>query len=393
MLSQELADENVGVCVSGGLSCLTIAAWLAASAVPVTAFVADLGQADHREIRALAGSLEAAGVAVVTVDLREQIARLALDLVRYQARYEGGYWNTTSGSRMVLVAGLADAMRRAGCTVLVHGCVGGGNDQRRFERYAAALAPGLRVVSPWTDPGLRARFPGRAEMAGYLSERGLTADPRSTADYSADGSLAGFAHDGTELECLATPDAAARWALTRAPRQAPDEPEPVTVTVTGGRIAAIGNVPGVPGQGHELLQRANSIAGRHGVGRRSVVENRINGTKCRGVYEAPGLDLLGFCVARVYQVVMEPDAQRLMRSMSEMIGRGVYEGRYLDPAVRAARAAADVLIDEAGAPVEVLAELYKGGISFRGLSGGRGEPAAARQTRFTGGGHHWQTVS
>jgi argininosuccinate synthase len=390
MLSEDLAGEKVGVCVSGGLSCLTVAAWLAASGVPATAFIADLGQAAPGDVRALARSLEAAGLPAVVVDLRDETARLALDLVRYQARYDGGYWNTTSGSRLVLVAGLAGAMREAGCTVLAHGCVGGGNDQRRFERYVAALAPGLRALSPWTDPGLRARFPGRPDMAAYLRERGLAADQRSTADYSADGSLAGFAHDGTELECLRTHDAAAWWAMTCPPQEAPDKPEPVTVTVTGGRPVAIGNDPG---KARELLERANSIAGRHGVGRRSVVENRINGTKCRGVYEAPGLDLLGFCVARVYQVVMDPDALRLMHGLSEMIGRGVYEGRYFDPAIRAARAAADVLIDSAGATAEVAAELYKGGISFQGLSHGPGEPVAPRQTRFTGGGHHWQVVA
>jgi argininosuccinate synthase len=390
MLSKELADQKVGVCVSGGLSCLTVAAWLAASSVPTTAFVADIGQADHEDICALARSLEVAGVAAVVVDLRDEIARLALDLVRYQARYDGGYWNTTSGSRMVLVAGLADAMRRVGCTVLAHGCVGGGNDQRRFERYVTALAPDLRVISPWTDPDLLAWFPGRSDMAEYLRDRGLTADQRSTADYSADGSLAGFAHDGTALECLQTPDAAAWWALTLAPQQAPDKPELVTVTIAGGRPAAIGNAPG---EARELLERANGIAGRHGVGLRSVVENRINGTKCRGVYESPGLDLLGFCVARVYQVVMDPDALRLMHGLSEMIGRGIYEGRYFDPAIRAARAAADVLIDSADATAEVAAELYKGSISFHGLSHGPDDPVAPRQTRFTAGGQHWQVVA
>ncbi len=390
MLSVDLAEEKVGVCVSGGLSCLTVAAWLAASSVPTTAFVADIGQASRVDICALARSLEAAGVAAVVVDLRDEIARLALDLVRYQARYDGGYWNTTSGSRMVLVAGLADAMRRAGCTVLTHGCVGGGNDQRRFERYVTALAPDLRVVSPWTDPDLLARFPGRSDMAKYLRDRGLTADQRSTADYSADGSLAGFAHDGTALESLQTPDAEARWALTRPPHEAPDKPESVTVTVARGRPTAIGNAPG---EARELLERANSIAGQHGVGRRSVVENRINGTKCRGVYEAPGLDLLGFCVVRIYQVVMDPDALRLMHRLSELIGLGVYEGRYFDPAIRAARAAADVLIDSAGATTEVATELYKGGISFHGLSHDQDEQVAPRQTRFTGGGQHWQVVA
>ncbi|HEY7143167.1 MAG TPA: argininosuccinate synthase domain-containing protein [Streptosporangiaceae bacterium] len=390
MLSRQLAGEKVGVCVSGGLSSLTVAAWLAASSVPVTAFVADLGQGTGDDVRALARALQAAGVAAVVTDLRDEIAQLAFDLVRYQAQYDGGYWNTTSGSRLVLVAGLAEAMRRAGCTVLAHGCVGGGNDQRRFERYVAALAPDLRALSPWTDPDLLSRFPGRADMTRYLRDRGLAADQRSTADYSADGSLAGFAHDGTALECLQTPDDAAWRALTVAPRQAPDDPEAVPVAIAGGRPVRVGNAPGTA---RELLGHANAVAGRHGVGLRSVVENRVNGTKCRGVYESPGLDLLGFCVARVYQVAMDPEALRLMHGLSGQIGRGVYEGRYLDPAIRAARAAADVLIESAGATAEVTAELYKGAISFQGLTHDADERVAPRQTRFTGGGQHWQIVA
>jgi argininosuccinate synthase len=237
MLLRELSGKNVGVCVSGGLSSLTVAAWLVQAGVPATAFVADLGQAGHDDISALAKSLEAAGVATVVVDLRDDIAQLALDLVRYQATYDGGYWNTTSGSRMVLVAGLASAMRRAGCTVLAHGCVGGGNDQRRFERYTAALAPDMRVISPWTDPDLLRQFPGRGDMARYVSDLGLATDRRCTVDYSVDGSLAGFAHDGTDLESLQTSDAVAWRALSVAPRQANDEVESVTVTVDHGRPA------------------------------------------------------------------------------------------------------------------------------------------------------------
>ena len=390
MLFQELADENVGVCVSGGLSSLTVAAWLAESGVRATAFVADLGQAGPEDLGALVKSLEAAGVPTVVADLRDEIARLALDLVRYQASYDGGYWNTTSGSRMVLVAGLADAMRQAGCTVLAHGCVGGGNDQRRFQQYGAELAPDLRVVSPWTDPGLLSRFPGRGDMARYVAGLGLIADRRCTADYSVDGSIAGYAHDGSALESLQTPDAAAWRALSVAPQQAPDRAESVCITVEHGRPAEIGREPMAA---RRLLEHANCLAGRHGIGLRGVVENRINGTKCRGLYEAPGLDLLGFCVARVYQLAMDRAALRLMSSLSELVGRGVYEGRYVNQDVRAARAAADLLIDAAATTAEVTVELYKGGISFAGLSHRVDGQLPPRQTRFTGGGQNWQIVA
>ncbi len=383
-----LVHEKVGVCVSGGLSSLAVVAALAESGIPVMAFVADLGQADPDAVRALAKSIEATGVPTIVEDLRDQMASMALDIACYQAGYEGGYWNTTSASRLVLVAGLTEAMRRHGCTALAHGCVGGGNDQRRFERYTAALAPDLRVISPWTEPELLERFPDRSTMQSYILDRGLAFDPRCTADYSVDGNLAGFAHEGTLLEQLHTPDTVTRTVMTAHTRQAPDQPETVTVRLEHGRLAEVG---GVTGDARELLERANALAGRHGIGLRSVVENRINGTKCRGMYEAPGLDLLGFCVDRVHQVTMGHEAKRLMRSMSELIGRGVYEGRYDDPATRAARAAADVLTGSASAEVQV--ELYKGRLGFVGISQHTDEALPPRQTRFTGGGHFWHVVA
>jgi argininosuccinate synthase len=390
MLSEKITRESVGVCVSGGLSSLAVAVSLAESGVRTRAFVADLGQAPEDDVRTLARSLESAGVETTVVDLRDRMAEAALDIVRYQASYEGGYWNTTGASRMVLVSGLADPMRRAGCTALAHGCVGGGNDQRRFARYAAAIAPDLQVISPWTEPELLELFPDRSAMAAYLAERGVTADSRCTAEYSVEGNMAGFAHEGTALEQLQTPDSAARPTLTVPPQHAPDQAEAVTVRIESGHPAQVGHATG---NARELLERANAVAGRHGVGLRSVVEDRINGTKCRGVYEAPGLDLLGFCVSRVYQVTMDKESRKLMSYLSGLIGEGVYEARYLDPAIRAARAAADVLIESASATAEVEAEVYKGGISFRGLSaeGEQGRPP--RQTRFSGGGHYWQVVA
>jgi argininosuccinate synthase len=387
MQLKTLNHESVGMCVSGGLSSLAVAGFLAEAGIETTAFVADIGQAPQAEISALAGSLEKAGLKTVVVDLRDAMAQFALDLVYYQAQYEGGYWNTTSGSRMVLVSGLAEAIQSAGCTALGHGCVGGGNDQRRFDRYTAKFAPDLHVIAPWTEPELLERFPSRSAMAQYVAARGLAGDPRCTPDYSVDGSVAGFAHEGSELERLETADSAVRPILMVSPEQAPDRAEPVLVKVDGGRPAEVG---GRGGSAHELLAQANAIAGRNGVGLRSVVEDRINGTKCRGMYEAPGLDLLGFCVNRVHQVSMDKPARRLMSTLSELIGQGAYEGRYLDSEIRAARAAADELIAQADASADVDVIAYKGGLSFGGLTYRGSGVLPPRQTRFTGGGHQWQ---
>jgi argininosuccinate synthase len=387
MLFSEIRDESVGICVSGGLSSLAVAGYLAETGIDTTAFVADLGQAPQEEISALARSLNSAGLKTVVVDLRDEMAGFALDLVYYQAQYEGGYWNTTSGSRLVLVSGLVDAIRSAGCTALAHGCVGGGNDQRRFTRYTALLAPDLRVIAPWTEPEMLERFPSRSAMADYAAAHGLVGDRRCTADYSVDGSIAGFAHEGSELERLETADSAARPIMMVPPRHAPDQAEAVLIRVDRGRPAEI---DGRACNRLELLTAANAIAGRNGAGLRSVVEDRINGTKCRGMYEAPGLDLLGFCVSRVHQVSMDKPARRLMGTLSELIGQGAYEGRYLDPEIRAARAAADELIAAADASADVNAVVYKGGLSFGGFTHRGNGTLPPRQTRFASGGHYWQ---
>jgi len=383
----EVIEEEVGVCLSGGLSSLTVAAWLAASGVRTTAFVADIGQAPPGQVNLLASALEAAGIRATVVDLTAEMAEMAMDLVRYQARYDGGYWNTTGASRLVLVRGLATAMRAAGCTMLAHGCVGGGNDQRRFERYAAALAPDLRVLSPWLEPELQQVFADRSAMHEYVQRLGLPCGDLGTASYSVDGNMAGFSHEGTELEDLRTPDTAVRAVQTVLPSAAPDKPETVRVRFDRGHPTAIGEENLGPRQ---LLAEANAIAGRNGAGLRSVVEDRINGTKCRGTYEAPGLDLLGFCADRVFQVTVDKDARRFLGSLAERIGRGVYEGRYLDQEIRAACAAADVLIAVASATVEV--ELYKGGMSLRGITQDANSPLPARQTRFSHGGHFWRVA-
>lgn len=145
--------RTVGLLQSGGLSSLGVGIWLAEEGVATHHYVADLGQSTPGELSALAEALRATGAPVTLVDLRERMAWVAADLLRFRARHDGGYWNTTSASRLVLVEALAPLMRADGCRVLAHGCVGGGNDERRFARYRERLAPELDIYAPWDEIG------------------------------------------------------------------------------------------------------------------------------------------------------------------------------------------------------------------------------------------------
>ncbi|BCJ50696.1 argininosuccinate synthase [Actinoplanes sp. NBRC 14428] len=382
----ELRHRRVGVLMSGGLSCTAVGVWLAEQGVDVVPFVADLGQRVPFPPAELARVLGRSGPAARVVDLRAETAELAVNLARWQATHDGGYWNTTSGSRHTLVTGLAQPLRDAGCTVLVHGCVGGGNDEGRFHRYAAAHAPDLTVFSPWRHEWLREQFPGRREMAGYLLQRGLPAIFGDYVDYSVDGTLAGFSHDGGELEELDTPVSTVTPLMSTWPSAAREPGESVRIRFEAGRPVALDDVPL---SFLAVLTRLNQLGGRNGVALRSVVENRVNGTKCRGVYEAPGLEILGAAVAGLYQVMLDKAAVDLLGTLSRRLGRAAYEGRLDDPAARAAILGADLLAEPATGEVKV--DLYRGTIALARVRAGVTPPGVRRQTRFAAGGHHWST--
>jgi len=116
----------------------------------------------------------------------------------------------------------------------------------------------------------------------------------------------------------------------------------------------------------ETLVEANRVAGRNGLGISNALENRIIGTKSRGVYEAPGMDLLGAGLQAVYQAVLDRRATTLFRHLSTIVAEAVYDGRLFDPAPRAAISAINLMAENATGTVEL--GLYKGSLFFQQLS-------------------------
>ncbi len=359
----DLKGAHVGACVSGGLDSRTIAKRLTEAGVKVTGFTADLGQPDESDIDDVRKRMAPCGVETVIVDLKENMADSCFAVVKAQAMYDGGYWNSTGIARAVTVRGLLPALRRAGCTVLAHGATGRGNDQMRFERYTNVLAPDMRVYAPWRDPALLRQFPGRTQMAEYLVVNDLPAPSGGRKKYSTDSNLAGLSHEAEDLESLETSMTIVKPTMGVWPMQAPDKPERCAVRFAEGRAVAL--------NGRELaplptMVEANRIGGRHGIGMKHALENRVIGTKSRGVYEAPGMELLGACLRFLYQAVMDRRATLLFQQLSRLVADQIYDGRYFDPATRAAQAAIDVLARHANGTVAV--SLYKGNILFESLT-------------------------
>ena len=354
-----LTGEKVGFCASGGLDSRTICRKLRDLNVDVMAFTADLAQPDEKDIQDVARKMAPCGVETVIVDLKLEMARAAFDVLRAQAMYDGGYWNTTGIARAVTTRGLLKEMQKRQRTVIAHGATGRGNDQIRFERYTNVLAPKMKVYAPWRDPALLAEFPGRKEMADFLNRRGLQAFVGGKQKYSTDANLAGLSHEAEDLESLETPCTIVKPTMGCWPHEAPDRVEEVTLRFERGYAVTINGKEVGP---VEALKAANLIGGRNGVGMKHALENRVVGTKSRGVYEAPGMELLGTGLRFVYQAVLDRRATALFQHLSRLVADQIYDGRYFDPVTQAAQAAISTLAQHASGTVRV--GLYKGNIYF-----------------------------
>jgi argininosuccinate synthase len=361
MRLEELQGKKIGICVSGGLDSKTVTRRLMEAGCDVIGFTADLAQPDETDIHDIVAKMAPTGAETVIVDLKKQMAEACFMMIKTQAMYDGGYWNTTGIARAVTVHGLLKAMKARGCTVLAHGATGRGNDQIRFERYTNTLAPGMKVYAPWRDPTLLKEFPGRQQMAAYLQDKGIEAKVTKKR-YSTDANLAGLSHEAEDLESLDTSCLIVEPIMCVWPNQAPDRVEDVTVRFEAGRCVQINGREVTP---LEAMLLANEIAGRNGIGLRNALENRIIGTKSRGVYEAPGLELLGHCLRTVYQTTMDRRSTGLFHNMSRFVAEQIYDARLYDPGGRAAMAGINVLAEHATATITV--GLYRGNIYFKAL--------------------------
>jgi argininosuccinate synthase len=234
----------------------------------------------------------------------------------------------------------------------------------RFERYTNVLVPDMKVYAPWRDPELLTRFPGRTQMAEYLAGFGIPAPVGGKKKYSTDANLAGLSHEAEDLESLETAMTIVVPTMGVWPMQAPEKAENFTVRFEGGRAVQINGKDVSP---LEAMVLANRIGGRNGVGMKHALENRIVGTKSRGVYEAPGMELLGNCLRFLYQATMDRRSTLLFQQLSKLVADQIYDGRYFDPVTQAARAAIAVFSRHATGVVKI--SMYKGNIFFEELTG------------------------
>jgi argininosuccinate synthase len=354
-----MAKESIKKLVlaySGGLDTSVILRWAKEYyQCEVIAFCADIGQGG--ETAGLERKALASGASRFYLeDLREEFARdFAFPIMRAGAVYEGYYLLGTSIARPAIAKRQVEIARREGADAVGHGATGKGNDQARFELCFARLAPELKVVAPWRNPDWK--FESRKALIAYAHEKQIPVAVTVERPYSTDRNLLHISYEGGVLEDPWREPDEDMFQMTVAPNRAPDEPELVEVEYLGGDPIALNGERLSPAA---LIERANQIAGRHGVGRVDLVENRFVGIKSRGVYESPGATLLLHAHRAVEQLTLDREQLHLRDSLLTRYAELVYYGFWYAPE----REALQALIDHTQRNVTGRARLrlFKGGV-------------------------------
>jgi argininosuccinate synthase len=304
-------------------------------AIPCT-YTANLGQYDEPDIESVPGRAAQYGAELSRmVDCRAAMVEeglVALTCGAFHIKTAGRtYFNTTPIGRAVTGTMLVRAMEADNVQIWGDGSTYKGNDIERFYRYGLLANPKLRIYKPWLDADFVGELGGRAEMSGWLKERGLPYRDSQEKAYSTDANIWGATHEAKDLESL---DASIELVQPIMGVRFWDpavaiEAEDVTIAFKQGRPAEINGQTFADAVA--LVLEANAIGGRHGLGMSDQIENRIIEAKSRGIYEAPGMALLHIAYERLVTAIHNEDTYSRYQIWGRELGRLMYEGRWLDP--------------------------------------------------------------
>jgi argininosuccinate synthase len=350
--------RTIALAYSGGLDTSIIVPWLKEHyGARVICVAADIGQGEELE-GARAKAIASGADECYVEDLRQEFVEdFVWPTLRAGAIYGRKYLLGTSMGRPLIARRQVEIARLVGADALAHGCTGKGNDQVRFELTYAAFAPDLPVIAPWREWDIRSR----EDAIEYAESHRIPITATRQKIYSRDRNVWHISHEGGVLEQPAVAPPADLFMLTTAPEEAPDEPEEVTISFRQGTpIAVDGEELGAV----DLVVALNTIAGRHGVGRIDLVEDRLVGMKSRGVYETPGGTLLYSAHSELEQLVLDRRTLAAKDLIAPRYADLVYEGRWWTTEREAYDAFVNITQERVTGSVTL--KLYKGTASVIG---------------------------
>ncbi len=357
-MAQKDSVNRVCLAYSGGLDTSVILRWLIEEYdCEVVAYCADVGQ--EEELSGLDEKAAATGaIDCVVKDLREEFARdYVYPAIKGAAVYEGVYLLGTALARPLIAKHHVEVARATGCDAVAHGATGKGNDQVRFELGFRALAPELKVIAPWREWDLRSR----TDCISYAQKYDIPITASIAKPYSMDRNLMHVSYEGGILEDPWTAPLEEMFITTVAPELAPDESEELVIAFEKGNAVALDGEALSPAQ---LIIKLNLIAGRNGIGRIDMVENRFVGLKSRGVYETPGGTVLHVAHRAMESITMDREVMHERDRMAPRFAELIYNGFWFAPEMDYMRAAIDASQENVTGDVRV--KLYKGNVTVQG---------------------------
>lgn len=353
--------QTIALAYSGGLDTSIIVPWLREHYdARVICVAADIGQGEE-ELRGVREKALASGAEECYVEdmRREYVEEFIYPTLRAGAVYNRKYLLGTSTARPIIAKRQVDVARMVGADALAHGCTGKGNDQVRFELTYMTFAPDLKVIAPWREAAWTIR--SREDALEYAAARNIPVTATTKKIYSRDRNIWHISHEGGVLEDPNEAPPKDLFIMTTDPEDAPDKPELVTIGFAHGTPVSVNGQLLDPVQ---LLTQLNEIAGRHGVGRADIVEDRLIGMKSRGVYETPGGTLLYTALSELEMLVLDRRTLAAKDAVSPRYADLVYEGRWWTTERQAYDALVNVIVERVTGTVTL--RLYKGNVIIAG---------------------------
>ena len=336
VLSSLPVGERVGIAFSGGLDTSAAVAWMREKGALPFAYTANLGQPDEPDLDGVPDRAKQYGAeGARLIDCRTELVHeglVALQCGAFHITTAGKtYFNTTPLGRAVTGTLLVRAMKEDNVDIWGDGSTYKGNDIERFYRYGLLANPNLRIYKPWLDADFVREMGGRSEMSAFLAAKKLPYRDSAEKAYSTDANIWGATHEAKTLEELSTSMhiVAPIMGVAHYDEKVKIRTEDVVVRFKEGWPVAL-NGKEFDSQ-TELVNEANIIGGRHGLGMSDQIENRIIEAKSRGIYEAPGLALLHIAYERLVTAIHNENTIENYRQMGRRLGRLLYEGRWFDP--------------------------------------------------------------
>ena len=336
VLSSLPVGERVGIAFSGGLDTSAAVAWMHEKGALPYAYTANLGQPDEPDLDGVPTRAKQYGAqGARLVDCRSELVDeglVALQCGAFHITTAGKtYFNTTPLGRAVTGTMLVRAMKQDDVDIWGDGSTYKGNDIERFYRYGLLANPQLRIYKPWLDADFVREMGGRAEMSAFLAKKNLPYRDSAEKAYSTDANIWGATHEAKSLEELSSSMHIVKPIMGVAHYDASVaiKTEDVTIRFHEGWPVALNGKEFASRT--DLVNEANAIGGRHGLGMSDQIENRIIEAKSRGIYEAPGLALLHIAYERLLTAIHNENTIENYRQMGRRLGRLLYEGRWFDP--------------------------------------------------------------